>query len=85
MIAALDSAQQAIVKALKVGTQYIDNHVLAMHQLAGLLKEFEIINLEPDSAVELDLIKYFMPHNVSHFLGLQVHDVGGNQADTSGT
>jgi Xaa-Pro dipeptidase len=85
MITALDTAQQTIVKALKVGTQYIDNHVLTMHQLAGLLKEFQIINLEPDSAVELDLIKYFMPHNVSHFLGLQVHDVGGNQADITGT
>ena len=84
MIAALDSVQQVLVKALKVGAQYSDNHVLAMHQLAGLLKEFEIINLEPDSAVELDLIKYFMPHNVSHFLGLQVHDVGANQADAIG-
>lgn len=85
MISALDTVQQTIVKALRVGAQYIDNHILAMHQLAGLLKEFQIINLEPDSAVELDLIKYFMPHNVSHFLGLQVHDVGGNQADISGT
>lgn len=26
-----------------------------------------------------------MPHNFSYFLGLQVHDVGGNQADISGT
>ena len=84
MVAALDSVQQGICNQLKVGSSYKDSADRAMRQLAVLLKDFGIVNLEPDSAVELDLIKYFMPHNFSHFLGLQVHDVGGNQADISG-
>jgi len=85
MVAALDSVQQGICSQLKVGSSYSDSADRAIHQLAALLKDFGIVNLEPDSTVELDLIKYFMPHNFSHFLGLQVHDVGGNQADISGT
>ena len=84
MIAALDSVQQTIIKNLQVGSQYIDSIAMAMRQMAALLKDFGIIKLDADSAVELDLIKYFMPHNLGHFLGLQVHDVGGNQADVTG-
>ncbi|MDC0000213.1 Xaa-Pro dipeptidase [Porticoccaceae bacterium] len=84
MVAALDSVQQEIISQLKVGLSYVDSAERAARQLATLLKDFGIVNLDPDSAIELGLIKYFMPHNVSHFLGLQVHDVGGNQLDITG-
>lgn len=84
MISALDSIQQTLVSQLIVGSHYIDSANRTQHQLASLLKDFQLINLEPDTAVELGIIQYFFPHNVSHFLGLQVHDVGGNQADITG-
>ncbi|MDB9952699.1 Xaa-Pro dipeptidase [Porticoccaceae bacterium] len=85
LVAGLDSVQQEICNQLTVGATYTESADRATHQLASLLQDFGIINLEPDTAVELDLIKYFMPHNFSHFLGLQVHDVGGNQKDISGS
>lgn len=84
MVNALDTVQTSLVNHLAVGSHYIDSTRRAMFQLASLLKEFQIIDLEPDAAVEMGIVKYFMPHNLSHFLGLQVHDVGGNQADISG-
>ena len=84
MVTALDLVQRGIGSQLKVGSCYAESADRAMRQLAVLLKDFGIVNLDPDSVLELDIIKYFMPHNVSHFLGLQVHDVGGNQADVTG-
>jgi Xaa-Pro dipeptidase len=85
MVAALDSVQQGICSQLKVGSSYSDSADRAFRQLAILLKDFGIVNIEPDSAFVLYLIKYFRPHNVSHFLGLHVHYVGGNLADFRGT
>ena len=85
LISALDTVQQATISRLKVGYKYSDSALTTLRELAGILRDYGIIKLEPDTTIELDLIKYFMPHNISHFLGLQVHDVGANQLDVTGT
>jgi Xaa-Pro dipeptidase len=35
--------------------------------------------------VDQGITRRFFPHGLGHFLGLQVHDVGGFQADRDGT
>lgn len=84
MIAALDQVQQELVAGLSVGLSYLDSSQEASYELAVLLKTFGIVKLEPDCIVEQDLVRYFMPHGLSHFLGLQTHDVATSQADATG-
>lgn len=56
-------------------------HVL----LAELLAESGLCRGIPDQLVEKGVTYAFFPHGLGHLLGLQVHDVGGRQADRKGT
>jgi Xaa-Pro dipeptidase len=42
------------------------------------------VNLDANAIVEKRISSTFLPHGVGHYLGLQVHDVGGFQADRTG-
>jgi Xaa-Pro dipeptidase len=43
-----------------------------------------VITLGGQEAVEAGLTHPFFPHGVGHFLGLQVHDIGGRQQSPEG-
>lgn len=84
LIAALDEAQQALAKAVRPGAAYPDLHLEAHRRIAQLLSDFDFVRLEPDAIVEAGISSTFLPHGLGHFLGLQVHDVGGFQRDHRG-
>ena len=84
LIAAMDEAQQAICDEVKPGINYPDLHLLAHHRIADILARFDFISLEADAIVAKRISSAFFPHGVGHYLGLQVHDVGGFMADKSG-
>ena len=84
LITALDATQQALVEQHQVGRRYCDVRLIAMLSVSQLLNDLGLVSLDPESCVETGIVEYFMPHSLGHFLGLQVHDVGGNQADPSG-
>lgn len=84
LIAALDKAQQSLVDAVRPGTAYPDLHLEAHRRIAKLLADFDFVRLEPDAMVEAGITSTFLPHGLGHFLGLQVHDVGGFQSDRRG-
>lgn len=85
LIAGMDTIQQQLGQSLAVGVRYPDIHMQWHLQTARLLTEFDVIRTTPEAAVENGISSVFCPHGIGHFLGLQVHDVGGHVADEAGT
>ncbi|KUJ81457.1 Xaa-Pro dipeptidase [Microbulbifer flavimaris] len=84
LVAAMDEKEQELVAGLKPGTPYPDLHLECHHKIGELLNRFGVIKSSAESAVESGLTRPFMPHGLGHFLGLQVHDVGGHQTAPEG-
>lgn len=76
LIAAIDSAQQAMVAAVKPGLSYADLHLYAHEKIAEVLHALELVRLPVADIFEQAITSVFFPHGVGHLIGLQVHDVG---------
>ena len=85
LIAAMDTMQKKLCDAVIAGLDYRQLHLHTHHQIAGILKDFNIINSSAEAAVASGLSAVFYPHGLGHFLGLQTHDVAGLIADADGT
>jgi len=85
LVAAMDDAQQSLCHAVRPGVPYPDIHALAHTRVAELLVRFRFVkDLDADGVLRKKITSTFLPHGVGHYLGLQVHDVGGHMADASG-
>ena len=84
LVAAMERAQQALCDGVRPGRPWGDLHAEAHRTLSGVLKDEGVIRVEPDEAVESGLSRVFFPHGLGHFLGIQVHDVGGHLAHRDG-
>ena len=85
MIRAVDNITLTLADALKPNVAYSDLHLLAHDGIAKILQQFGIVNLDAGDIVNEGISKTFFPHGIGHFLGLQVHDVGGLINDDRGT
>ena len=65
--------------------KYLDLHVRAHVLIGDLLHRAGILKVSGEAAVAKGLTRPFFPHGLGHFLGIQVHDVAGRQADREGT
>lgn len=84
LVAGVERAQRELCAGVRPGTPWADLHHRAHLLLAGVLREVGVARLAPEAAVESGLSAAFFPHGLGHFLGVQVHDVGGHLAAPDG-
>ena len=70
------SAQLAAIDQAKTGHVFTDPHNASTRILAQGLIDLGILDGSLDEVLENELAKPFTVHRCSHFLGLDVHDVG---------
>jgi Xaa-Pro dipeptidase len=85
LIASMEDLQQRICGEVRPGVDFVVLHALMHRLLSGVLREHRIVRCGADEAVATGITRAFLPHGLGHLLGLQVHDVGGRLADTTGT
>ena len=74
---AVYNAWKAVLDNSKAGVQWPDMHKLAEVEILKVLKENNLIKGDIDEMMANRLGAVFMPHGLGHFIGLDVHDVGG--------
>ncbi len=84
MVADMTTLQREICNAVRPGVPFADLHRFAHQGIARLLRQWDIVRMAPEDMVGSGITGRFLPHGLGHFLGLQVHDVGGHLADDSG-
>ncbi len=77
------AAQEAAIAQVKPGNTIRHPHEAAARVLAQGLSDLGVLDADPEKILKSQLRNHFM-HGTSHFLGLDVHDVGhvkhGNEA-----
>lgn len=85
LIAGMEAAQLRLCDLAVAGNTNSNIHLASHLEVAKLLAQFKLVNMSPEAIVETGVSHVFYPHGIGHFLGLQVHDVGGYYKDDYGT
>src|SRR5258706_13081543 len=70
------ASQEAAIKAVKPGADFIDYHDAATRVLVQGLIDFKLCKGSVDAVLEDGSYKQFYMHRTGHWLGLDVHDAG---------
>lgn len=70
------AAQQAALDASKPGATLPEIHQTALHVLVDGLRSLRILDGPADEIIAKELYRPYYMHGTSHWLGLDVHDVG---------
>ena len=80
----MEQLEKDLVGLVKPRMDYTELHSYTLRTIAELLVDLEICSSNATELLEREIPQLFMPHGVGHLLGVQVHDVGGHQADQNG-
>jgi Xaa-Pro aminopeptidase len=75
------TAQQAAIDEVQPGRSYSTAHDVAVHVITEGLCALGLIKGDPAEAILQGSYKRFFPAKTSHWLGLDVHDVGDYRVD----
>ncbi len=75
------AAQEAALSASKPGASLEDVHSAALRSLTEGMVQIGLLSGEVDGLLESGAYKTFYMHRTSHWLGLDVHDVGAYTQD----
>jgi Xaa-Pro dipeptidase len=81
---ALESLQRELVARIRPGLDYVELHEQAARGVCGILSSLGVLRVDAAGAFERGIDYPFLPHGVGHHLGLQAHDVAGDQAAPTG-
>ncbi len=84
LIAAMDQAQQQLIREIRPGSSYVSLHESAHRAVAAILCDQQLLSCTPEEAFDRGVSRTFLPHGLGHLLGLQTHDVGGLQCSAEG-
>ena len=70
------ASQEAAIKAVRPGAQFIDYHDAATRVLAQGFIDFKLCKGSVDKVIEDGSYRQFYMHRTGHWLGLDVHDAG---------
>jgi Xaa-Pro dipeptidase len=84
LIKRFDELQLKLCAQARVGVDWRDFHQASYRAISEFLGEAGVITVSADEAVDNALTSVFYPHGIGHLLGLQVHDVGGQQREAGG-
>jgi Xaa-Pro dipeptidase len=84
LVRAMEELQLTLIACITPGLDFVDLHMTAHRYIAQLLIDTGMINTNAEHAIETGISAVFFPHGLGHLLGVQVHDVGGHQANING-
>ncbi|MCB0349137.1 MAG: aminopeptidase P N-terminal domain-containing protein [Bdellovibrionales bacterium] len=70
------TAQMDVLDMCKPGVKFIDLQEKARKSLSEQISKLGLIKERPEKIYEDKLYQKYYPHNIGHWLGLDVHDVG---------
>lgn len=81
LYATVDAARAAAIDAIGPGVSVDAPHTAALSTLVEGLLELGVLSGSADEVLETHAYAPYMPHKTSHWLGLDVHDVGDYVVD----
>jgi len=85
LIQAMDQMQLVCINSIQTGQEYVDLHINAHLEISKIIKQFGFVDMSAEAMLETGISGTFFPHGLGHLIGLQVHDVGGQFLDNTGT
>lgn len=71
------AANRAVLNTVKPGVNWVDMHVLANRTVLSHLLAHGVLQGDIEEMMKANLGATFQPHGLGHFMGCDVHDVGG--------
>jgi Xaa-Pro aminopeptidase len=76
VVEAVLAAQAAAIDAVKPGARFDDVHQTALRALVQSMIDLKLLSGDPEALIKGEAYRPFYMHRTSHWLGLDVHDVG---------